>query len=408
MRQTLIPYGQHLIEEDDIAAVSAVLRSGPLTQGPQVGAFEEAIAQITQAQYATATHSGTSALHLALRALDVGPGDRVWTSPISFVASANCALYCGATVDFVDIDPITHNLCPHALAQKLAQHARTHTLPRVLIPVHLSGRPCDMAAIAETCRAYGVAILEDASHALGATYNGKPIGACVYSDMTVFSFHPVKMITTGEGGLITTNNPQWKNTLDQLRSHGVTRDQTQFQHHDTPDFYYEQQHLGYNYRMCDLQAALGRSQVPKLQRFLAQRRQHADTYHSALAHLPVQRPPRDTDNTSSWHLYVITFADDSPPSPHVRSRRDHIYYALQSHNIMCSLHYYPIHCQPYYQKMGFQIGDFPHAERYGRTALTLPLFVQLTTDQITRIVEHLTQALNTAPERVKEKNKGKE
>ncbi|MEJ2669058.1 MAG: DegT/DnrJ/EryC1/StrS family aminotransferase [Gammaproteobacteria bacterium] len=390
MRQTLIPYGQHLIEEDDIAAVSAVLRSGPLTQGPQVGAFEEAIAQITQAQYATATHSGTSALHLALRALDVGPGDRVWTSPISFVASANCALYCGATVDFVDIDPITHNLCPHALAQKLAQHARTHTLPRVLIPVHLSGRPCDMAAIAETCRAYGVAILEDASHALGATYNGKPIGACAYSDMTVFSFHPVKIITTAEGGMALTNQSELAAQMERLRSHGIVRDPALMTRETDGPWYYQQIELGYNYRMTELQAALGLSQLERLDA------------------LPVQRPPRDTDNTSSWHLYVITFADDSPPSPHVRSRRDHIYYALQSHNIMCSLHYYPIHCQPYYQKMGFQIGDFPHAERYGRTALTLPLFVQLTTDQITRIVEHLTQALNTAPERVKEKNKGKE
>lgn len=377
-----IPYGRQQISAEDIEAVTAVLKSDFLTQGPAVPAFERAVAAHCGVPHAVAVNSATSALHLACLALDLGPGDRLWTSPITFVASANCARYCGADVDFVDVDPATQNMDPQRLADKLARADKSGTLPKVIVPVHFSGRSCDMAGIAAAARRYGVRIVEDASHAIGATCGGQPVGGCAHSDVTVFSFHPVKIITTAEGGLLATRDAALAERLARLRSHGTTRDAARMSAAGEGAWYYEQLELGYNYRMTDVQAALGTSQLRRLREFLARRRELAARYERALAGLPVTLPP--SSDESAWHLYVIQVD---------AGRRRAVFDALRAADIGVNVHYIPVHLQPYYRRLGFKPGDFPAAENYYARALTLPLHAGLTDAQQDRVVSTLAAAL---------------
>lgn len=383
----MIPYGRQQLDEEDCQAVLRVLQSDFLTQGPVVERFEQAFAQNVKAQYALAVNSATSALHLACLALGVGPGDRVWTSPNSFVASANCARYCGASVDFVDIDPATLNLCPQALAAKLEQAERNGCLPKVVIPVHFGGEPCDMAAIAALAARYDIAVIEDASHAVGAHYRGEAIGNCRYSAITVFSFHPVKIITTAEGGLATTNDPQLAQRMQLLRSHGISRDPAQLQRPDEGPWYYEQQMLGYNYRLTELQAALGLSQLAKLDGFIARRQQLRRAYQQQLAGLPLQLQQQAEANLSANHLQVIRLADDAALT------RRQLFDALRSAGIGVNVHYIPIYWQPDFAALGFARGLCPHAEWYYQGAISLPLYPGLHDEQLTQICQQLAALL---------------
>lgn len=368
----MIPYGRQTISDADIESVVAVMRSDFLTQGPQVPAFEGAVAKYVGAPYAVAVNSATSALHMACLVLGLGPGDWLWTSPNSFVASANCALYCGAQVDFVDIDPHTYNLCPQALATKLATAKQTGRLPKVVVPVHFAGQSCDMAAIATLAKEYGFKVVEDASHAIGGRWRNVFIGACEHSDITVFSFHPVKIITTAEGGLLTTRDEGVAQRLADLRSHGITRDAGRLEHHDQGAWYYEQQSLGFNYRMTELQAALGVSQMNELERFLARRHQLAARYEQGLADLPLVRPWQQPSSYSALHLYVIQVGEGALINRRV------LFDALRGAGVLVNVHYIPIHLQPYYTRMGFKSGDFPNAEAYYERTISLPLYVGLT------------------------------
>ncbi len=381
-----LPYGRQAISDEDIAAVVDVLRSDWLTQGPAVPAFEQALAASCGARHAVAVNSATSALHVACLALGVGPGDRVWTTPNTFVASANCARYCGAEVGFVDIDPATMNLSVTDLSARLAAASANGTLPKVLIPVHFAGLPCDMQAIHALARAYGVRIIEDASHAIGARHRGEAVGNGRYSDITVFSFHPVKIITTGEGGAALTNDPALAARMAQLRSHGITRDAATFRNDYLGPWQYEQHELGYNYRMTDLQAALGISQLRRLDGFVARRNALADLYDSLLAGLPLQRPQREAAHLSACHLYVIRL--DEP-----RAHRA-VFEQLRADGIHVNLHYTPVHLQPYYRQLGFAPGDFPHAERHGACAISLPMYPALSRDDIERVAQALARAIN--------------
>lgn len=381
----VIPYARQQVSDADVRAVEEVLRSDWLTQGPVPPRFEKAVADYCAVPYGVAVNSATSALHLACRVLGVGPGDRVWTSPNSFVASANCALYCGADVDFVDVAPDSGNLCPEALARKLAAAQRYGALPKVVIPVHFAGRPCAMAAIAELAGRYGFRIVEDASHALGARYPDGRVGDCRYADLTVFSFHPVKLITTGEGGLVTCRDPALADALQRLRSHGITRDPGRLTRSAHGPWYYEQIELGYNYRMTDIQAALGLSQLRRLDEFIARRRVLARRYRDLLANLPLDLPAQDPGEYSAWHLYVVRLADHD-----IRAR---VFEALRRQGIGANVHYIPIHTQPYYRELGFDWGDFPAAEDHYRRALTLPLYPQLAEADQDRVAGALREAL---------------
>jgi len=383
----VIPYGRQDISDDDIRAVVDVLRSDFLTQGPAVPAFERALCKATGATQAVAVNSATSALHLACLALGVGAGDVVWTVPTTFVASANCALYCGARVDFVDIDPRTYCLSVERLEDKLVKTARDGgPLPRVVIPVHLCGQPCDMAGIRALGQHYGFAIIEDASHAIGGRYRGTPIGACQYSDITVFSFHPVKTVTTGEGGAAMTNDAALAERMRLLRSHGITREPEAMTHAPDGPWYYQQIDLGFNYRMTDLQAALGLSQLDRLDAFVERRHALARRYDAQLAGLRVIAPWQHPDGYSGLHLYVIRLAPGG-----VRTHRE-VFDALRAAGIGVNLHYIPVHRQPYYERMGFRAGDFPEAERYYAEAISLPMFPALTDDQQDVVVEALRRA----------------
>jgi UDP-4-amino-4,6-dideoxy-N-acetyl-beta-L-altrosamine transaminase len=384
----MIPYGRQDIIETDIDAVVAVLRSDWLTQGPAVPRFEQAVADYCGASHAVAVNSATSALHLACLALGLGPGDWLWTSPNTFVASANCGLYCGARVDFVDIDPRTYNLCPHKLAEKLDQAERAGRLPKVVVPVHFAGQPCDLPAIHALSQRYGFKILEDASHAIGGRYRGEPIGNGRYSDITVFSFHPVKIITTGEGGMALTNNPELAGRMTRLRTHGITRAPAEMTHEPDGPWYYQQIALGFNYRMTDLQAALGYSQFQRLDEFVARRHQLADHYDRLLADLPVVTPWQNPDAWSAFHLYVIRL-DEARAG---RSRRA-VFEALRQRGIGVNVHYIPVHTQPYYQALGFAEGDDPEAERYYREAISLPLYPTLTEAEQDQAVSALRETL---------------
>lgn len=378
----MIPYGRQTISDEDIAAVTAVLRSDFLTQGPVVPRFEEAVAAKVGARFAVAVNSATSALHLACLALGVGHGDVVWTVPNSFVASANCALYCEADVDFVDIDPHTYNMDVQALAAKCAEAASRGQLPKVVIPVHFAGQPCDMAAIGALAKQYGFKIIEDASHAIGASYQGNAIGDCRHSDVVVFSFHPVKIITTAEGGLALCNDAKLASKLALLRSHGVTRDSQLMTGTSDGPWYYEQVDLGLNYRMTEMQAALGLSQLPHLDAWVSRRHHIASCYHSELSDLPVMRPVQRQDRHSALHLYPIQ----------VDNRRQ-VFEALRAAGIGVNVHYIPIHTQPFYQARGFRPGQFPVSEAYYSRAISLPLYSAMTDTQQDQVLSALRGAL---------------
>ncbi|MDO9162369.1 MAG: UDP-4-amino-4,6-dideoxy-N-acetyl-beta-L-altrosamine transaminase [Methylococcaceae bacterium] len=384
----MIPYGRQTISEADIQAVVEVLRSDFLTQGPTIPAFENAVANYCGTQYAFAVNSATSALHIACLALGVGKGDSVWTSPITFVASANCALYCGADVDFVDIDPRTYNLSVEKLTEKLAWAEQIGKLPKVVIPVHLCGQPCDMAGIYALSQRYGFKIIEDASHAIGGKYQNQSIGNCRYSDITVFSFHPVKIITTGEGGMALTNDAALAERLDRLRSHGITRDPAQMTH--TPDgpWYYQQLELGFNYRMTDMQAALGLSQMQRLDEFVSKRHALSQRYDALLADQPIITPWQHPDSYSGLHLYVIRLQLDKISKTHRE-----VFEALRVAGIGVNLHYIPVYRQPYYEQLGFKEGYCLEAERYYTETISLPMYPELTEAQQDYVVAKLEEAL---------------
>ena len=381
----MIPYGRQDISEDDIDAVTSVLLSDFLTQGPVVPRFEAAVAHWTGAAHGIAVNSATSALHIACLALDLGPGDRLWTSPITFVASANCGLYCGATVDFVDINPASYNMSPARLEEKLIAAKKTNTLPKIIVPVHMCGQSCDMEAIGALARSYGVAVIEDASHAIGGRWQDAPVGNCAYSDITVFSFHPVKIITTAEGGLATTNDPELAARMDRLRSHGITRDPAMMTHEPDGPWYYQQIDLGLNYRMTEMQAALGLSQMDRLEQFVAHRHSLAERYDVALSNMPLTTPWRHPDSHSAFHLYVITLDD--------ATRHRSVFEALREKGIGVNLHYIPVHLQPYYSKFGFASGDFSTSEDYYSRAISIPLFYGMTEAQQDKVVAALKSAL---------------
>ena len=384
----MIPYGRQDITQDDIDAVVEVLKSDFITQGPKILAFERIVAAYTGATHGVAVNSATSALHIACMALDVGPGDLVWTSPNTFVASANCARYCGADVDFVDIDPKTWNLCPQKLAEKLETAEKKGKLPKVVIPVHLCGQSCDMAAIHELGEKYGFRIIEDASHAIGGRYRDEPVGNCRYSDIAVFSFHPVKIITTAEGGMAMTNSAELGERMQRLRTHGITRDPDAMRNASAGPWYYEQLELGYNYRMTDIHAALGISQMKRLDDFVKRRNELAARYDELLAELPAQRPELIDDARSSWHLYPVRVQPDKIS----RSHRE-VFECLREQGIGVNLHYMPVHLQPYYRDLGFREGQFPEAEFYGKQAISLPMFPTMTGEQQNTVVEALERCL---------------
>lgn len=385
----MIPYGKQDITQADIDAVVGVLKSDFLTQGPQVPLFESKIKEAVSAEYALAVNSATSALHIACLALGVGKGDVVWTTPITFVASANCALYCGAGVDFVDIDPETYNLSPVKLEQKLLSAKKNNLpLPKVVIPVHLCGQPCEMVKIHKLSLEYGFSIIEDASHAIGGKYKGRPIGNCEYSDITIFSFHPVKIVTTAEGGVATTNNSTLAQKMDLLRSHGITRDEKLMTEISHGGWYYQQVDLGFNYRMTEMQAALGVSQLGRLHHFVAKRNELAVHYDYLLKDLPIIIPKQIDDSYSGRHLYVIRLKLNEISLSH-----RNLFILLREKGIGVNLHYIPIHTQPYYKELGFNQGQYPEAEKYYQEAISIPLYHTLTDENQLYVVNSIKQTL---------------
>lgn len=385
-----IPYGLHDIDETDIEEVNKVLRGDWLTQGEMVPTFEQAITKRAGAKYAVAMNSATSALHLACLALEVGPGDIVWTSANSFVASANCAIYCGASVDFVDINEKTYNISIDALEKKLSEAKCIDKLPKVLIPVHFSGLSCDMNEISRLSEKYGFRVIEDASHAIGSKYKNEPVGSCKWSDITIFSFHPVKIITSGEGGMALTNSNELSNRMQLLRTSGITKDPIFFEKKEHPaPWYYEQLMLGYNYRMNDIQAALGASQMRRLDNFLDKRNILAKNYNMLLSDNSLQLPVFDDDYFSSFHLYVILLPKDISEEDHLD-----IFSKLRKDNIGVNLHYMPIYLQPFYRRQGFRKGHCPNSESYARRAISLPIFPGLSSDDQDRVVSSLEKAVS--------------
>lgn len=384
----MIPYGRQSIEQADIDAVVKVLTSDFLTQGPMVPLFEEGVARHVGAAHALAVNSATSALHIACLALGLGPGDHLWTSSITFVASANCGRYCGAEVDFVDIDPQTYNLCMAALAQKLEQAERYGKLPKIVVPVHLCGQSCDMATLHALSQRYRFSVIEDASHAIGGKYQDNFIGDCRYSDITVFSFHPVKIITTAEGGMVLTNSAALADKMALLRSHGITRNSSQMTHEPDGPWYYQQLVLGFNYRMTELQAALGLSQLSRLDRYVSRRQALASRYARLLSGLPVTQPFQLPDCYSAFHLYVIRLQLNKITATHRQ-----VFETLRAEGIGANLHYIPVHTQPYYTKLGFSRGDFPVSEQYYEEAISLPIFQEMTESQQDDVVAALCKAL---------------
>lgn len=384
----MIPYGRQEVTQADIDAVDAVLRSDFLTQGPAVARFERALTGYCGAAHGVAVANATAALHIACLALDLGPGDWLWTSPNTFLASANCALYCGARVDFVDIDPRTYNMDPAALAARLEQAARDARLPKVVVPVHFAGQSCDMAAIGALGKRYGFRIVEDASHAVGGRYRGVPVGSCAFSDITVFSFHPVKIVTTGEGGAALTNDAALAQRLERLRSHGMTRDAALMDAAPDGPWYYQQVELGYNYRITDIQAALGCSQLARIDDYVQRRHRLAARYDALLADLPLIVPARDDDAHSALHLYPVQV-----DATRCRHGRREVFDALRQAGIGVNVHYIPVHTQPYYRRMGFRPGDFPRAEAYYAQAISLPMFATLSDAQQDEVVAALRRAL---------------
>ena len=383
-----IPYGRQDITAADIKAVVEVLQSDYLTQGPMVPVFERAVAEYCGVATATAVNSATSALHVACMALGVGPGDLVWTSPITFVASANCARYCGADVDFVDIDPKTYNMSAERLAEKLEVAKKSGRLPKVVIPVHLAGQSCDMKTIGVLAKQYGFKVIEDASHAIGAKYLGEPVGNCRYSDIAVFSFHPVKIVTSGEGGVAVTNDRVLGDLMVRLRSHGVTRDASQMTKPSDGLWYYEQLELGFNYRMTDIYAALGASQMDRLDEYVERRQQLARQYDLLFASQPVQTPWQDPHTYSSFHLYIVR-----PDFAAMKTTHREVFERLRANGVLANLHYIPVYRQPYYAAMGFDKSHFHEAEKYYSEAISLPMFPLLTDDQQIAVVKKMMTPL---------------
>jgi UDP-4-amino-4,6-dideoxy-N-acetyl-beta-L-altrosamine transaminase len=386
-----IPYGRQDVNQEDIDAVIEVLRSDFLTQGPVVPKFENAIAEYCNTKYAVAVNNATSALHIACLALGVTKGDWVWTSPITFVASANCALYCGAQVDFVDIDPHTYNMSVSSLDEKLQEAEIKGKLPKVVIPVHLCGQSCDMAKIYALSKRYGFKIIEDASHAIGGKYNDQPIGRCSFSDITVFSFHPVKIITTGEGGVTVTNDLALADKMRLLRSHGITNNQLIITQRQTEEIWnYQQIELGFNYRMTDIQAALGLSQLTRLDEFVTRRHAIAKRYDTQLAGLPVIRPWQSAESVSSYHLYPICLQSEL-----ARKTQREVFYSLRSAGILVNIHYIPVYKQPYYQHMGFSVNYCPQAERYYSETISIPIYPNLTAEQQDQVISAIHDAVES-------------
>lgn len=384
----MIYYGKQSINEADIKAVVDVLQSDFLTQGPVLERFEKKVAEYCGAKYAVAVTNATSALHIACRAAGLGEGDVLWTSPITFTASANCGRYCGADIDFVDIDTVTYNMSVDELEKKLQQAKDNGRLPKVVVPVHLAGQSCDMKRIHELSLEYGFSILEDASHAIGGDYLGTKVGSCAYSDMAVFSFHPVKIITTGEGGMVLTNNEELYKKLCLYRSHGITRDASLMTHDTDGPWYYQQIDLGYNYRMTELQAALGVSQMDRLDEFVNRRRYLVKRYNQLLQDLPVVTPQVLEGANPSWHLYMVRVDFNKAKVDKVQ-----FFAEMKKRGIVLNLHYIPVHTQPYYQKLGFKQGDFPKSEKYYEEIFTLPLYYDLTEEQQDDVVTALQHCL---------------
>lgn len=384
----MIPYGRQDINQEDIDAVVNVLKSDYLTQGPAVPEFEKAITNYCQAKYGVAVNSATSALHIACLALGLGKGDVLWTTPITFVATANCGLYCGADVDFVDIEPDTYNMSALKLEEKLIQAKKDNKLPKIVIPVHFTGQSCDMKRIYELSQTYGFNIIEDASHAIGGMYLGKPVGNCKFSDITVFSFHPVKIITTAEGGLATTNSAKLASKMELLRSHGVTRNPELMTKESDGGWFYQQIELGFNYRMTDMQAALGISQMKKLDEFVTRRHVLAERYNELLIDFPITIPWQHPDSYSGLHLYVIRLHLDKIELAH-----SDVFESLREQGIGVNLHYIPVHTQPYYQNLGFKLGDFPEAECYYSEAISLPMYPTMTEAQQDQVIAALHKAV---------------
>ncbi|TFV91752.1 UDP-4-amino-4,6-dideoxy-N-acetyl-beta-L-altrosamine transaminase [Oxalobacteraceae bacterium OM1] len=384
----MIPYGRQDISEDDVRAVVDVLHSDWLTQGPAIERFEQAVARFCGSTYAVAVANATAGLHIACLAAGLGEGDAFWTSPNTFLASANCGVYCGATPGFVDVDAGTLNMDPAALEQRLVQARAARCVPKIVIPVHFGGQSCDMEPIARLAREYGFTVIEDASHAIGGQYRGRRVGSCEYSDMTVFSFHPVKIITSGEGGIVLTNRKDLYDKLVLLRSHGMTREAARMQGTSEGPWYYEQVALGFNYRLTDMQAALGLSQLQRTDHFVARRTELAQRYGELLRNVPVRTQACIAEAVSAWHLYVVQLAVGKS----LRSRRE-VFEELRARDVGVNVHYIPVHLQPYYRRYGFAAGDFPVAEAYYAAALTLPLYPGLSDTQQESIVAHLRELL---------------
>lgn len=385
---SVIPYGRQNINNADIQAIVDVLQSDYLTQGPAIPRFEQLVLKYCGSEHAVAVNSATSALHIACLALNLGEGDILWTTPNTFVASANCGLYCNAKIDFIDIDKTTYNMSPRNLKNKLEIAKINNCLPKIVIPVHFSGQSCDMKSIHSLGKEYGFSIIEDASHAIGGKYKGRPIGNGQYSDITVFSFHPVKIITTAEGGMALTNNKLLAEKMEQLRSHGITRDTKKMTHKPDGAWYYQQIELGFNYRMTELQAALGISQMTRLDEFVNRRHELVKRYNKELADLPITLPWQHPDSSSASHLYVIRLKLKEMHKSH-----NEVFDQLRKKNIGVNLHYIPVHLQPHYQQMGFQKGDFPEAEKYYQEAISIPLFPSMTDEQQSYVIKSLNEVL---------------
>ncbi len=386
----MIPYGKQDINRQDIDAVIDVLKSDYLTQGPVTPHFEKSLARHVATNYGVAVNSATSALHIACLALEVGKGDVVWTSPVSFVASANCALYCGAKVDFVDIDKFSNNMSVQKLAEKLHQHKNSNmALPKVIIPVHLAGHSCDMEAIHLLSEQYGFKIIEDASHAIGASYKGQAVGCCKYSDITVFSFHPVKIITTGEGGMAVTSHINLYEKMRLLRSHGITRDENRLDKTSDGPWYYEQHTLGFNYRLTELQGALGLSQLSRLNEFIELRKCIANYYLTALCDLPIELPLVNNSSQSSWHLFIIKLQLEKMNKTHKQ-----VFKELRDSGLGVNLHYIPIYRQPYYQSMGFDVNYCNNADDYYERAISIPIYHGMSQEDQKSVVNILTRVLS--------------
>jgi len=383
-----IPYGRQDVNQDDIDAVTQILKSDYLTQGPVVPRFEASVAAHSGAEYAVAVNSATSALHIACLALNVKPGDYVWTSPITFVASANCALYCGANIDFVDIDPLSYNMSVTALTKKLEIAKKNNTLPKVIIPVHLAGQSCEMLEISKLSNKYGFKVIEDASHAIGAKYLDKPVGSCLFSDITIFSFHPVKIVTSVEGGVAVTNDPELANIMKRLRSHGITRDPNEMIGPTDGSWYYQQLNLGFNYRMSDVHAALGLNQMKRLEVFVSKRNALASYYDSLLKNSSITIPLQISECYSSFHLYIIRI-----PVKSQNFDRLQVFERLRSNGIGVNVHYIPVYRQPYFKKFNFNIKDFPESERYYSEAISLPMFPSITKHQQEAIINIISSPI---------------